>query len=103
MTWAVLVVIGACTYGLRASMFVALGSRSVPEWLEGPLALVGPAAIAALLGSMLFTRDGAVSGAPLADAVAVVAAYVVVRRTQNVMAAMAVGLPVAWALAAVGF
>ena len=52
---------------------------------------------------MLFTHDGAVSGAPLADAVAVVAAYIVVRRTQNVMAAMAVGLPVAWALAAVGF
>ncbi|MCB1011846.1 MAG: hypothetical protein KDB15_09285, partial [Microthrixaceae bacterium] len=61
------------------------------------------AAIAALLGSMLFTHDGAVSGAPLADAVAVVAAFIVVRRTQNVMAAMAVGLPVAWALAAVGF
>ena len=103
MTWVVLVVIGAFTYGLRASMFVALGSRSVPEWLEGPLALVGPAAIAALLASMLFTHDGAVSGAPVADVVAVVVAFIVVRRTQNVMAAMAVGLPVAWALTALGF
>ena len=62
---AVIVAIGLGTYLLRASMFLVVGRRSLPAWVDQPLALVGPAAIAALIGSMLFTDHGHIQAAPI--------------------------------------
>ncbi len=100
--WLALAAIGIGTYALRASMFVALGNRQVPAWLERPMSMVGPAAIAALVASMLFTSGGSVAIGSLPTIVATAAAYVVVRRTGNVMHAFAVGMPVLWILSAAG-
>jgi len=94
--WLVIVAIGVGTYAFRASMFVLLGERSLPTWTTRPLALVAPAAIAALLASMTLTRDGSAGLATAPELAAVAAAFVTTRRTGNVMHAIVVGLPVFW-------
>lgn len=98
--WIVIAAVGLGTYALRASMFVALGRRSLPAWTESPMALVAPAAVAALTASLVFTRHGSIEPAPLAEIAAVGAGFLAVRRTGNVMHAFAVGLPVVWVLSA---
>jgi branched-subunit amino acid transport protein len=94
--WIVIVSIGVGTYALRASMFVILGDRSLPRWTDAPLALVAPAAIAALVASMTLTRGGHPEAAPIAELVAVAGAFITTRRTGNVMHAIVVGLPIFW-------
>ena len=91
--WTVFVAIGIGTYGLRASMFVLLGDRSLPAWTATPLAIVAPAAIAALVASMTFTHGGHAEFTSTAELVAVAGAFVLTRRTGNVMHAIAAGLP----------
>lgn len=99
---AVILTIGLGTYLLRVSMFVVLGRRVTPQWLDAPLSYVGPAGIAALVGAMLLTTNGQVGAASIPAVVAAVSAFVVVRRTGNVMHAFAVGMPVFWALTVLG-
>lgn len=99
---AVIGVIGLGTYALRASMFVVLGRRTPPGWISTPLTFVGPAAIASLVGTSLLTTNGRVSIGSVAATVAVAVAFVVVRRTGNVMHAFPVGLPVFWMLSLLG-
>lgn len=101
-TVAVIATIGLGTYALRASMFVVLGRRTPPEWMRTPLAFVGPAAIAALVGTGLLTSSGRVSIGSIGAVVAAAVAFAVVRRTDNVMHAFTVGLPVYWLLALFG-
>ncbi len=100
--WLVIAVIGLGTYALRASMFVALGGRSLPAWLNGPMSLVGPAAIAALVASMLLTSHGRADVGSISTIVATTAAFVCVRRTGNVMHALFVGMPIVWAFGLLG-
>ena len=99
---AVILTVGLGTYLLRASMFVVLGGRTPPQWIEAPLAYVGPAGIAALVGAMLLTSNGHAGVGSTPAVVAAVAAFVLVRRTGNVMHAFAVGMPVFWALTVLG-
>jgi branched-subunit amino acid transport protein len=99
--WIVILAVGLGTYLLRVSMFVALGSRSLPRWTTAPMALVAPAAIAALVASLLFTSGDRIAVAPAAELVAVTAGFLAVRRSGNVMHAFLVGLPVMWVLVAV--
>ncbi len=96
--WIVILAIGAATYVLRVSMFVALGGRTLPAWLDRPMAVVAPAAVAALVGAMTLTSNGRVEPLARPELAAVVAGFVAVRRTGNVMLAFAVGLPVMWVL-----
>jgi branched-subunit amino acid transport protein len=98
----VILVVGLGTYLLRASMFVVLGGRTPPLWLQSPLAFVGPAGIAALVSAMLLTDHGHAGVGSIPAVVAAVAAFVVVRRTGNVMHAFAVGMPLFWVLTALG-
>jgi branched-subunit amino acid transport protein len=100
-TWIVLLAVGAGTYALRASMFVVLGRRSLPGWTERPMALVAPAAIAALTVSMLLTSRQSVDAAPTKELLAVLVGFLTVRRTGNVMWAFVAGLPVYWLTALV--
>lgn len=94
--WIVFIAIGAGTYALRASMFVLLGDRSLPAWTDTPLALVAPTAIAALVSSMMFTQGGHAAFASTPELAAIAGAFVITRRTGNVMYAIAAGLPLFW-------
>jgi branched-subunit amino acid transport protein len=98
----VFLAIGAGSYALRASMFLVLADRSVPPWAERAMGLVGPAAIAALVASAMLTADGAVRAAPVAELLAVAAGFYVVRRTGNVLHALALGFPIIWIATALG-
>jgi branched-subunit amino acid transport protein len=66
--------------------------------MDRPLAFVGPAALGALVGGMLFTAHGSAEVPALAEAGAAVAAFVTVRRTGNVARGLMVAFPVLWAL-----
>lgn len=94
--WLVILAIGLGTYLLRAGMFVVLGDRTLPGWTSTPLALVAPAAIAALVASMTLTADGAARVAPFPEVLAVAGAFAATRRSGNVMHSIAVGLPLFW-------
>lgn len=96
--WSIILAVGLGTYLLRASMFVFVGSRPIPAWARTPMAYIGPAAVGALLASMLLTSGGERAPRGAAELVAAAAAFAVVRRTGNVTHAFVVGLPVLWAL-----
>ena len=95
-------VIGASTYLLRVAMFLVVTRDGVHERWSGSMSLVAPAALAALVGSMLLTERGAVAVAPTAEVVAVAAGFVAARITGNVASALFVGLPTMWLLGALG-
>jgi len=63
-TWLVIAAVAIGTYVLRASMFVVLGGRTLPAWTERPMALIGPAAVAALVTSIVATGGGRATGTP---------------------------------------
>lgn len=94
--------IGLGTYLIRSSMFIALGDRTLPVWLDQAMTLVGPAAIAALVASAAFTSGGRVEALPLSELLAIAAGFIAVRRTGNVLHALMVGFPTLWLLAAAG-
>ncbi|MEM9513220.1 MAG: AzlD domain-containing protein [Actinomycetota bacterium] len=97
-TWIVIAVIGAVSYCFRVSMFVILAGRTVPASWERPMSVVGPAAITALLATMLFTTRGQFDPVDIGRLAAVAVGFLVVRRTGNVMHAFAAGFPVFWAI-----
>lgn len=102
MTAAVVVIaVGLGTYVLRASMFVLGANRPLPARFQAPLAFVGPAAVAALVAGLAFTSAGRVAPRDLPELVAITAGFLVVRRTGNVIHAIAVGMPVVWLAAAI--
>jgi branched-subunit amino acid transport protein len=100
--WLVILAVGAGTYGYRAVMFALLGNRRLPAWTDRPLALVGPAAIGALVGGMLLTDHGTFDPAGWVELVAVVAAFVAVRRTGDVFHGLITGFALLWMLGAIG-
>lgn len=100
--WIVILAIGLGSYALRAVMFVLVADRSVPARVDDALALVGPAAVAALIATMTLTNAGQVDALPAAELAAIVAGFLATRRTGNVMHAFTVGLPVLWVLTALG-
>lgn len=99
-TWTVILAVAGGSYAMRVSMFVLLGNRSLPAWAATPMSMVAPAAVAALVASMLFVDAGSVSPPELAELVATVAGFAAVRRSGNVMHAFAAGMPVFWILTA---
>jgi branched-subunit amino acid transport protein len=100
-TWLVIAAIGLGTYAMRASMFLVVGERVIPAWLERSLGLAGPAAIAAVVATMVLVQDGHLAVEP-APTIAVVVGFLVVRRTGNVIHAFGAGLPTFWLLTAAG-
>ena len=101
-TWIVILVIAAGTYAFRSVAFALVGTRGLPGWTDRPLALVAPAAISALVATMVFTDHGVPMVPGLPETVALAATFVVVSRTGNVAAGMVCGFPVLWVLSAVG-
>jgi branched-subunit amino acid transport protein len=94
--WTVILAVGLGTYMLRLSMFVLLAGRTLPAWTTTPMSLVAPAAVAALVATMLFVAHDGVHPPDIAELVGVGAGFAAVRRTGNVVAAFVVGLPVFW-------
>ncbi len=99
--WLVIVAIGLGSYAFRASMFVLLGNRDLPAWTTTPMALVAPAAIGAMVASMTLTDHGHAQLPGIPELAAMVAGFVIVRRSGNVMHAITAGLPVFWLLSLV--
>ena len=97
---AVIIVASVGTFALRASMLVALAGRPLPASVHARLALVGPAAIAALCATSL--GPGPARGISWAEVLAAAAAFAAVHRSRNVVHAFVVGLPVVWLAHAVG-
>lgn len=98
---ATFVAAAAITYVLRSSMVVAGDRLLGSDRLQTVIALTSPAVLAAMLASALFAHGGRVAVPALAEAGAIVAAIVAVRRTGNVSTALAAGLPAFWLLQAV--
>lgn len=101
--WLVIGAIAAGSFAMRASMLVLVTSHPLPSRVQEAMGFVGPAAVAALVATLVLTQDGAVRAVPVAEGVALVSAFAVVRRTGNALHAVAVGFPVLWVLGALGW
>jgi len=98
--WVILLAAAVITFLCRSLVFVGFAGRSLPPRLLAWLQLAGPAALAALVATHLAAGDA--SGVDLAVVLAAVCGFVAVRRTGNVIAALAVGMPVLWLAHAAG-
>ena len=58
-TWTVVLVVGVATMTIKAAGPVLLGGRSLPPALLGPVRLMGPALLAALVVTEVFGGDRA--------------------------------------------
>lgn len=101
--WALILAIGAGTFGLRLS-FVLLFGRvdTVPPRVEHALELVPAAVLAALVAPALLTTGDALALAGTDRLLAGALAAVVAWRTENMVVTIAVGMGTIWALGAVG-
>jgi branched-subunit amino acid transport protein len=72
-------------------MLVLLAGRALPPRAQRAIGLVAPAALSGLVGMMLIGRHASANPAQL---IAVITGSIAVRRTQNVLHAFVVGLPV---------
>jgi branched-subunit amino acid transport protein len=88
------------TLALRASMLVGFAGRTMPPAVVSRLALVGPAAIAALCAASLGPAPG--HAIAWSEVAAAGAAFVAVRRSRSLVHAFLVGLPVLWLAQAAG-
>ena len=98
--WVILIAAAVITFLCRSLVFVGFAGRSLPHRLLAWLQLAGPAALAALIATHIAAGDG--SGVDLAVVLAAVGGFAAVRRTGNVIAALAVGMPVLWIAHAAG-
>jgi branched-subunit amino acid transport protein len=89
------------TFLLRSTMTLS-GTASTSLRVSSWIALVSPAVLTAMLASALFVDHGQPARPPIADALAIGAALLAVRRTGIVAVALAVGLPVYWIANIVG-
>jgi branched-subunit amino acid transport protein len=98
-TWLVFLAVAAGTYAIRASMLVGLTGQRLPAAIQSRLALAGPAAMATLAVSALFSGS---DGMQRAELIAGLAGFLAVRRTGNITHAFLVGMPALWILYALG-
>jgi branched-subunit amino acid transport protein len=55
--WLCVLVVGGVTIAFKATGPVLLGRRALPAWLAGPVALLAPAVLAALVVTQTVARD----------------------------------------------
>jgi branched-subunit amino acid transport protein len=96
--WAVIVVVGLFTFGIRASFIALFGYLdAIPPRVERALRFVPAAVLAALVAPELATAQPTVAGALAGDRlVAGAVAGVVAWRTENVLATIAAGMGTLW-------
>ena len=99
-SWTVILGAAAGSYLLRVSMLSILAGRSVPDWMDRALTVVGPAAMGAIAAGMLFVEGGSASVGVDPRLIAAAAGFVVVRRTGRMTDSLVVGFPMLWILTA---
>lgn len=102
--WAgltVVLIVGAITYAMRASVIVALAGRTIPVPVERALRNVGPAVLAALAINLAAGGEGGPDLA-VAEAAALVVAGGVAWWRRNVIWTLLAGMATLWLLATVG-
>ena len=92
---AIVLMVGAMTYAMRASVIVALADRAIPPALERALRNVGPAVLAALSINLAAGGDGG-PHLDLAEGAALVVAGLVAWRRKNVLWTLAAGMTTLW-------
>ena len=97
--FVVVIAVGLISYLFRTSMLLAAAHGGVPPVLERAGRFAVPTAFSVIAVGALTGAPGGVAVAPVAG---VFAGGLAVRRTGSVHAALLVGLPVLWALAALG-
>jgi branched-subunit amino acid transport protein len=97
VVWALIVVIGVCTYGIRYSFIGLFGYLDeIPPRLERALRYVPAAVLAALVVPSFVTLTG--TGLAVDKLGAGLLATAVAWRTENVLATMAAGMGGLWLL-----
>ena len=98
--WLVVLVAGFGSFLFRVSMLVAAGRFATPAWLERASGFAVPTVFAALAAAALVEPAGSGRDA-IAPLAAVAAGALAAHRTGSPRAAVMVGMPVLWVLAAV--
>lgn len=98
--FAVVLMVGAMTYAMRASVIVALAGRTIPQPIERALRQVGPAVLAALAINLAAGGEGGPHLA-LAEAAALVVAGGVAWWRRNVLWTLLAGMSTLWVLSAI--
>ena len=98
--WITIVAAGLVSFVLRAAPARWAGRHELPAHWQPRLALLGPAAFAALGAPAVVLGHGP-DGSALAGLAAVAVAAPVARLTRSTAATLAVGMPVLWLVTAV--
>jgi branched-subunit amino acid transport protein len=101
--YLVIAAIAVGSFAMRAAMLATDHERPQPQRAQDALGFVAPAAVAALTATMVFTRSGNLHAAPWPEVATLIVAFIVVRRSGQILHGMAVGLPVLWLLTAMGW
>jgi branched-subunit amino acid transport protein len=94
---AIVVMVGAMTYVMRAGVIVALAGRPIPEPVERVLRNVGPAVLAALAINLAAGGDGG-PGLEFAEVAALVVAGGVALWRRNLIWTLLAGMATLWLL-----
>lgn len=101
--WLAFVLGGLVTFAIRASFLVFLVGHNLPASAERALRYVGPAAFGAIVLPAALGDDGFSSlASPGARVFALVAGGLIMWRTRNVVAGLALGMIALWVLRSLG-
>ncbi len=96
---AIVAMVAAMTYAMRAAVIVALADRTIPVPVERALRNVGPAVLAALAINLAAGGDGGPS-LEIAEAAALLVAGVVAWTRGNLIWTLLAGMTTLWVLSA---
>ncbi len=96
---AIVALVAAMTYAMRASVIVALAGRELPVPVARALRQVGPAVLAALAVNLAAGGDGDV-GIEVGELAALVVGGLIAWRTKNLIVSLLGAMTVLWTLSA---
>ncbi|MEZ5375552.1 MAG: AzlD domain-containing protein [Acidimicrobiales bacterium] len=97
---ALVLVVGAITYAMRAGLILALADREIPTIVTRALRNVAPAVLSTLVISLIANPDAPNVGISLPEVAGVVVAGPVAWYSKNLLVTMAAGMVVFWVLLA---
>lgn len=98
---AIVLMVGAMTYGMRAVVIVALADRVIPQPVERALRSVGPAVLAALAVNLAAGGEGGGVDITVAEVAALLVAGGVAWWRRHMLAALLAGMVTLWVLSAI--
>jgi branched-subunit amino acid transport protein len=93
---ALVAIVGAATYAMRAGMILTLADRQLPEPAVRALRNVGPAVLSALVVTLVANPEETMNGVTLAEVAGLTSAGVVAFRYRSLIPALAAGMIVFW-------